>query len=105
MNLDDVLFILFRHKWKILFCAALGIAAAASAYLFKPRLYESEAKLMVRYVVDRSAVDTLDSQPKNSDIGSNQFRSADSDQLGSCDASRQRSGCRAAAAGRQRPRT
>ncbi len=69
MNLDDVLFILFRHKWKILFCAALGIAAAASAYLFKPRLYESEAKLMVRYVVDRSAVDTLDSQPKNSDMG------------------------------------
>ena len=67
MNLDDVLFILFRHKWKILLCAALGIAAAASAYLLKPQLYESEAKLMVRYVVERSAVDTLDAQPKNSE--------------------------------------
>ena len=61
MNLDDILFVLFRHKWKILLCAALGIAAAASVYLLKQRLYQSEAKLMVRYVVDRSAVDSLDS--------------------------------------------
>ena len=27
-------------------------------------VYESEAKLMLRYVVDRSVVDSLDSQPK-----------------------------------------
>ena len=67
MNVDDILFVLFRHKWKILLCAALGIAAAASVYLYKQRLYQSEAKLMVRYVVDSSAVDTLDSQPKGSD--------------------------------------
>ena len=69
MNLDDVLFILFRHKWKILLFATLGIAAAATAYLLRQKLYESEAKLMVRYVVDRSSVDTLDAQPKNSDMG------------------------------------
>jgi uncharacterized protein involved in exopolysaccharide biosynthesis/Mrp family chromosome partitioning ATPase len=69
MNLDDILFILFRHKWKILLCAAIGFAAAAAVYLFKQRLYESEAKLMVRYVVDRSAVDTLNPEPKVSDMG------------------------------------
>ena len=64
LNLDEILFILFRHKWKILFCTALGIAAAVNVYLHYQPLYESEAKLMLRYVVDRSAVDSLDSSPR-----------------------------------------
>jgi uncharacterized protein involved in exopolysaccharide biosynthesis len=62
MNLHDILFILFKHKWKILICAAIGFAAAAAVFfLYKP-LYESEAKLMVRYVVDRSNIDAVDSK-------------------------------------------
>jgi len=65
MSLNDVLFILFRHKWKIFVCAAIGILAAAGTYVFMPPLYESQAKLLVRYVVDRSAIDGLDSQGKN----------------------------------------
>jgi uncharacterized protein involved in exopolysaccharide biosynthesis/Mrp family chromosome partitioning ATPase len=64
LNLDEILFILFRHKWKILLCTALGVAAAAKVYLDYQPVYESEAKLMLRYVVDRSIVDSLDSQPK-----------------------------------------
>ena len=64
LNLDEVLFILFRHKWKILLCAAIGVALAAYTYVSYQPLYESEAKLMLRYVVDRSTVDSLDSQPK-----------------------------------------
>jgi succinoglycan biosynthesis transport protein ExoP len=63
--MNDVLFILFRHKWKILVCAAIGILAAAATYFFTPPLYESQAKLLVRYVVERSAVDGMDSQGKN----------------------------------------
>jgi succinoglycan biosynthesis transport protein ExoP len=57
LNLHEVLFIVFRHKWKILLLAVGGIAAAASIYLFLPPDYESQAKLLVRYVVERSAVD------------------------------------------------
>ena len=64
LNLDEILFILFRHKWKILLCAAIGTALAVSTYLHYQPLYESEAKLMLRYVVDRSGVDSIDSQPK-----------------------------------------
>jgi uncharacterized protein involved in exopolysaccharide biosynthesis/Mrp family chromosome partitioning ATPase len=64
LNLDEILFILFRHKWKILFCAAIGVALAVNTYLRYQPSYESEAKLMLRYVVDRSAVDSIDSQPK-----------------------------------------
>ena len=64
MNVNDILYILFRHKWKILLCAVLGFAAAAGVYFLLPPVYESQAKLFVRYVVDRSAIDGLDSTGK-----------------------------------------
>jgi uncharacterized protein involved in exopolysaccharide biosynthesis len=64
LNPYEILFVLFRHKWKILVCAATGILAALAAYLILPPIYQSEAKLLVRYVVDRSAIDGLDSQIK-----------------------------------------
>ena len=70
LKLNDILFIFFRHKWKIIICAAVGILASAGIYFFVPPKYESQAKLFVRYVVDRSAVDGLDSQPKTETIGS-----------------------------------
>jgi uncharacterized protein involved in exopolysaccharide biosynthesis len=57
INLHDILFILYRHKLKILFFLLIGIAAAVGAYIFLPAPYESQAKLLVRYVVDRSAID------------------------------------------------
>src|SRR4030081_3423354 len=64
LNFNDVLYILFRHKWKISLCAATGIVAAAALYLLSPPIYQSEAKLFVRYVVDKSVVDGIDSQVK-----------------------------------------
>src|SRR5260370_41757646 len=64
LNLYEVLFILFRHKWKILLCAAAGMLAAAAVYFVLPPVYQSEAKLFVRYVVDKSAIDGLESQIK-----------------------------------------
>ena len=64
LNLHEVLFILFRHKWKILLCTAIGMLGAAVAYFFLPPVYQSDAKLFVRYVVDKSAIDGLDSQIK-----------------------------------------
>jgi polysaccharide biosynthesis transport protein len=64
MKLNDILFILFRHKWKIVSCAALGLLGAAAVYFLLPSPYESKAKWIVRYVVDRSAVDNLDTAGK-----------------------------------------
>jgi polysaccharide biosynthesis transport protein len=64
LSLNDILYMLFRHKWKIISCAMAGIAAAAGFYFLSPPVYESQAKLLVRYVVDRSAVDVLDSKEK-----------------------------------------
>jgi succinoglycan biosynthesis transport protein ExoP len=64
IRFNDILFILFRHKWKIILCALAGFAAAAGVYFLLPSLYESKAKLIVRYVVDHSAVDNIDNTGK-----------------------------------------
>src|SRR6516225_7057792 len=68
INLSDMLVTLFKHKWQILLFGIAGIAAAVAAYFVLPRTYEAQAKLLVRYVVDKSAVDGLDdSQVRTSD--------------------------------------
>jgi succinoglycan biosynthesis transport protein ExoP len=60
-GLHDILFVLFKHKGKIGILTALGVVCAAVVYFFYPATYESQAKLLVRYVVERSAVDAVDS--------------------------------------------
>ncbi len=64
LNLTDLQFILFRHKWKILLSAVAGIGSAGAIYFLLPFPYESQAKLLVRYVVDHSAVDGMDAAAK-----------------------------------------
>src|SRR6476620_3748279 len=55
LSLGDIYYILFRHKWKILFISACGIVFAALLPLVWPRPYQSEAKLFIRYVLDSRA--------------------------------------------------
>src|SRR5215475_9519815 len=57
---SDILFALFRSKWTIVFCTLLGLAAAAAVFHWFPLPYQSQAKLLVRYVVERSGVDPID---------------------------------------------
>jgi uncharacterized protein involved in exopolysaccharide biosynthesis len=61
-NVHDILFVLYHHKWKILFCSLVGIGAAAGALLSRKAEYRSTAKLLVPYIVTRSAVDSIDTQ-------------------------------------------
>src|SRR5213083_3180596 len=60
VKLSDILFALFKRKWTIILCALLGIIAAAAFYFLYPPVYESNARLLVRYVLERSAVDPID---------------------------------------------
>src|SRR2546430_17132366 len=60
IHLSDILFALFKRKWTIILCALLGIIAAAGYYFLYPAVYESDARLLVRYVLERSAVDPVD---------------------------------------------
>ena len=59
-NLNNILLAIFKWKRTILGFAFAGIAIAAAVYHFYPKIYESDAKLLVRYVVERSGYDSLD---------------------------------------------
>ena len=53
VKLGDIFFALFKRKRTIMVCAALGIIAAAAVYFLYPPSYESQAKLLVRYVLGK----------------------------------------------------
>jgi uncharacterized protein involved in exopolysaccharide biosynthesis/Mrp family chromosome partitioning ATPase len=61
-NPQDIVFILFKHKWKILISGILGLAAAGVLLKNQQPIYKSEAKLLVRYVLERSTVDTYETE-------------------------------------------
>ena len=54
VNLGDIYYILFRHKWKILLCTLAGLGGAA--YLYKKDVppFQSQAKLLVRWIPTES---------------------------------------------------
>ena len=52
LTLGDIYYILFRHKWKILGFSAAGIIVALIMPLVWPKVYESEAKLLIKYVTE-----------------------------------------------------
>jgi len=62
MKVSDILFALFKRKRTISICAAMGIIAAAAVYFIYPPSYQSQAKLLVRYVTERSAVDPVEAE-------------------------------------------
>jgi len=58
-KVHEIIYILFKHKWKIIVLSLLGFGAAgvlAYRASLKPS-YETQAKLLVRYVVERSTND------------------------------------------------
>lgn len=51
MTVGDIYYILFRHKWRILLCALMGLLAAGVYFVYFPAPFQSEAKLFVRFVL------------------------------------------------------
>jgi polysaccharide biosynthesis transport protein len=70
LRLDDIYFVLFRHKWMILLFSAAGVLAAGILYLTRTPTYQSEAKLLVLYVQENRSVNPVDNdaQIKTPDI-------------------------------------
>jgi uncharacterized protein involved in exopolysaccharide biosynthesis/Mrp family chromosome partitioning ATPase len=62
VKLGDILFALFKRKRTIIVSAMVSILAAAAVYFLFPPCYQSQAKLLVRYVTERSAVDPIDAE-------------------------------------------
>jgi polysaccharide biosynthesis transport protein len=58
LTLDDVYYVLFKHKWKIIGCSAAGLLGAVAMLVFWPPMYESEAKVFIRYVLDSKSPST-----------------------------------------------
>src|ERR1041385_9085777 len=69
MGLDDVLYILFRHKWLILGFVCLGIAGACLARALRPPYYVSQAKINVPYVKESGPTGTGNETLKPTDVG------------------------------------
>ncbi|CAN5659160.1 hypothetical protein BH18ACI4_BH18ACI4_09730 [soil metagenome] len=59
-NVHNILSALFKHKKKILLLGMLGLGAACAFYLVSEPVFQSNATLLVRYVLDRSIVDQVD---------------------------------------------
>jgi uncharacterized protein involved in exopolysaccharide biosynthesis/Mrp family chromosome partitioning ATPase len=84
-SLKDVFFAIFRHKWLVLICTLAGLALAGYFYFFYPKTYQSSAKLLVRYVVERSAVDSVDSNTSTSSRNADTVIAAEVEILSSWD--------------------
>jgi uncharacterized protein involved in exopolysaccharide biosynthesis/Mrp family chromosome partitioning ATPase len=66
IKVSDIFFALFKRKWTVILCALLGVIAAAAIYFRYPPQYQSQAKLLVRYVLERSAVDPIEGTTRGS---------------------------------------
>jgi polysaccharide biosynthesis transport protein len=60
LNLSNILLAIFKWKRTILGFTLGGILAAAGVFFFYPTVYESDARLLVRYVLERSGYDPVD---------------------------------------------
>lgn len=58
IGVQDILFILCKRKWLILVLALLGLGAAGTVYYVHKTVYQSDAKLLVRYVMETGSVDS-----------------------------------------------
>lgn len=71
-SVSDIAYLFFRHKWKILGIFCLGLAGAVGFYFLRPPPYQSEAKILIRYILEaKTAAPTpggaADSQLKSPD--------------------------------------
>jgi len=55
LTLGDIYYILFRHKWKIAVISSLGLIIGLAVPFVWPHVYTSEAKLLIKYVLDSRA--------------------------------------------------
>lgn len=53
---SDIYFIIFRHKWKIIVLAMIGLIAGAVTYLLWPDSYISRAQILIKYVTESREV-------------------------------------------------
>src|SRR5687768_15541759 len=63
MNLGDIYYVVFKHKWKIFLFSALGLISAAVILFASKPPYVSEAQLMIQYQEDAKPVGSQSAKP------------------------------------------
>ena len=61
MNVGDIYYVVFRHKWKIILLSLAGIAAAAVVNFRNPPPYQSQAWLLIQYVPQAGIMPLMES--------------------------------------------
>lgn len=91
IRLEDILYALFRRKWMILAFAVAGLLGAAALFLVMKPTYQSEAKLLIRYVQEVRAATTVDkdSQIKSPDSAGENIINSEREILNSFDLAQQ----------------
>jgi len=69
IKLADIYYMLFRKKWLIVGFFGAGLILASIVFFTQKALYWSEAKLLVRYIIDTKSVETIGSQVKSLNYG------------------------------------
>jgi polysaccharide biosynthesis transport protein len=80
-KLGDILYVVFRHKWKILIISALGITAACLFPFTVPHLYQSEAKILIKYVLESKSATQIANNDSQVRAVDSQGESVINDQL------------------------
>lgn len=84
LDIGDIYYTLFRHKWKILICGLLGLGVAGYIFYNAPKEYRSEASLFIRYIKeDRNPVTEMGTDVRS--VGANSFIIAEASILTSLD--------------------
>jgi|LauGreDrversion4_2_1035121.scaffolds.fasta_scaffold15552_6 succinoglycan biosynthesis transport protein ExoP len=89
LTAGDIYYTLFRHKVKILLCALAGAVAAGAVRFLGDPPYESEAKLLVRYVLSESRALGGEAGAKSPDPRGDTIMKSEAEILGSLDLVRQ----------------
>jgi uncharacterized protein involved in exopolysaccharide biosynthesis/Mrp family chromosome partitioning ATPase len=61
-GIKDGIYVLSKHKLLIILLSILGFMGSYLVYFNRDLLYESQAKLLVRYVLNRNSVDSIQNQ-------------------------------------------
>jgi len=87
IRLEDILYVLFRRKWMILAFSMAGLVAAGALFMTMKPLYQSEAKLLLRYVQENRSATTVDkdSQIKSPDNAGEHIINSEKEILNSMD--------------------
>lgn len=86
-TVGDLYYLLFRHKWKIALIFLGSLMAAAALYFTRTPIYRSEAKILIRYILESKSTSpgNNEAQVKSPDSGGNNIINSEIEILTSLD--------------------